>query len=360
MVRFILNYSVKLSSIRLFWPPNSQIEMSMYQFNANAAEIIDGTHTLPPRQQGAILAIGNFDGVHKGHQYILNHAKQIAKKNASQDNNIPVGALTFSPHPRAFFNPDGQFFRLTDNLVRAELFEALGIDLLVILEFSHQLASLTAEQFVQKILVNMLNISHVIVGEDFCFGKARQGNAEFLQQMGKKYGFGVTVLTKIETQDEIVSSSRIRRALEQGEVELASTLLGHDWYVNGEVEKGKQLGRTIGFPTANIAMRADCELKHGSYAATIIVDGKAYHGAASYGTRPTVNGVGTKMETFIFDFDQDIYGKPVSVYLHKFIRADEKLDGLEALITAIEDDVANVKQYFAENGAKPRQIHKLV
>ncbi|MBL1420975.1 MAG: bifunctional riboflavin kinase/FAD synthetase [Alphaproteobacteria bacterium] len=328
----------------------------MYQFNANAAQIINGTHILPPHKHGAILAIGNFDGVHKGHQYILNHAQKIAQKNG----NMPIGALTFSPHPRAFFNPDGQFFRLTDNIVRAELFASLGIDLLVILEFCKQLAGLTAEEFVQKILVNMLNISHVIVGEDFCFGKARQGDAKFLQQMGEKYGFGVSVLSKITTQDEIVSSSRIRRALEQGEIELASDLLGHDWYVNGVVEKGKQLGRTIGFPTANIAMRADCELRHGSYAATIIVAGKAYSGAASYGTRPTVNGIGTKMETFIFDFDQDIYGQDVKVYLHKFIRADEKLDGLDALIAAINDDVAKVKQYFAENGAKPRQIQKLV
>lgn len=328
----------------------------MYQFNANAAQIIDGTHVLPPHKQGAVLAIGNFDGVHKGHQYILNHAKQIAQQNGK----LPIGALTFSPHPRAFFNPNGQFFRLTDNIIRAELFADLGIDLLVILEFSQQLASLTAEEFVQKILVNMLNISHVIVGEDFCFGKKRQGNAEFLQKMGAKYGFGVTVLSKITTHDEIVSSSRIRRALEQGKIELASDLLGHDWYVNGVVEKGKQLGRTIGFPTANIAMRADCELKHGSYAATVMLDGKAYSGAASYGTRPTVNGIGTKMETFIFDFEQDIYGQDVTVYLHKFIRADEKLDGLEALIAAIEDDVAKIKQYFAENSVKPRQIQKLV
>ena len=332
--------------------------MSMYQFNANAEQIIDGTHILPSHKQGAILAIGNFDGVHKGHQYILNHAKQIALQNNQAT--APVGALTFSPHPRAFFNPNAPFFRLTDNIVRAELFEALGVDLLVILEFCQQLAGFTAEEFVEKILVNMLNISHVIVGQDFCFGKKRQGNAVFLQQMGKKYGFEVSVLKQLENQTEIISSSRIRRALEQGEVELASELLGHDWYVNGVVEKGKQLGRTIGFPTANVAMRADCELKHGSYAATLIVDGKAYQGAASYGTRPTVNGVGTKMETFIFDFDQDIYGKPVNVYLHKFIRADEKLDGLEALIAAIEDDVAKIKQYFAENGVKPRQINKLV
>lgn len=328
----------------------------MYQFNAKAAQIIDGTHILPPHKQGAILAIGNFDGVHKGHQYILNRAKKIAQKTPK----TPVGALTFSPHPRAFFNPDGQFFRLTDNIVRAELFADLGIDLLVILEFCKQLSGLTAEEFVQKILVNMLNISHVIVGQDFCFGKARQGNAAFLQQMGEQYGFKVTVLEQVKNQDQIISSSRIRRALEQGKIELASDLLGHDWYVNGVVEKGKQLGRTLGFPTANIAMRADCELLHGSYAATFVVGGKTYQGAASYGTRPTVNGIGTKMETFIFDFDQDIYDQQVKVYLHKFIRADEKLDGLDALITAIKDDVAKTKQYFAKNTAKPRKIQKLV
>lgn len=356
MVRFILKYSVKLFLVWLFWPKCLRTEITMYQFNATAGQIIDGKKKLPKDQQGAVLAIGNFDGVHKGHQYILSHAYKIAQQN----NAAPVGALTFSPHPRAFFNPTGQFFRLTDDEVRAELFQDLGINLLVVLEFCQQLAGFTAEDFVQKILVNMLNISHVIVGEDFCFGKKRQGNAKLLQQMGKKYNFEVSVLTKIKNATQTISSSKIRQTLRDGDVEHAYQLLGHDWYVKGVVEKGKQLGRTIGFPTANIAMRADCELKHGSYAATIIVDGKTYQGAASYGTRPTVNGVGTKMETFIFDFDQDIYGKPVTVYLHKFIRGDEKLDGLEALISAIDNDVIKIKQFFAKNGVKPRQINKLI
>lgn len=329
----------------------------MYQFNADATQIIDATHKLPIDQQGAVLAIGNFDGLHKGHQFIMAHALKIAKQKSP---NAPLGALTFSPHPRAFFNPAQSFFRLTDNKVRAELFDQLGVDLLVMLEFSHQLAGLTAEEFVKKILVDMLNISHVIVGEDFNFGKNRQGNVAFLQKMGKEYGFGVSVLPQIEYNDEIISSSNIRQALRDGKPETANKLLGHDWYVHGAVVEGKQLGRTIGFPTANIATRDDCELKQGTYAAQIEIDGEIFQGAGNYGTRPTVNGIGARFEIFIFDFDRDIYEKEVKIYLHKYIRGDEKFDGLEPLMVAIHNDVVQIKQFFAENSAEPKQINKLV
>lgn len=334
----------------------------MYQFNANSAQILDGSHPLPLKMQNAVLAIGNFDGVHKGHQYILSHAKQIAQQlNAhSSQQAAPIGAISFSPHPRAFFNPTGQFFRLTDNITRCQLFEDLGIDLLVDLEFSQQLANLSAEEFVQKVLVNMLNIAHIIVGEDFCFGKNRQGNAAFLKQMGIKYGFGVSALTQMKIDGQIISSSHIRQALRDGDVEKANNLLGHNWHLYGTVMEGKQLGRTIGFPTANIATRADSELKHGTYAAQIDIDGTLYQGAGNYGTRPTVNGIGARFEIFIFDFNQDIYGKQVKIYLHKYIRGDEKFDGLEPLIAAIDNDVLQIKQFFAENSAEPKQINKLI
>ncbi|MGL1921055.1 MAG: bifunctional riboflavin kinase/FAD synthetase [Hyphomicrobiales bacterium] len=329
----------------------------MYQFNANTSQIVSGNYTISTEHKGAVLAIGNFDGVHVGHQFILNQARQIA---GELGDNVPFGAISFSPHPRAFFNPSGQFFRLTDNIARAELFTALGVDLLVDLEFSQQLASLSAEDFVKNILVDMLGIAHVIVGEDFYFGKSRQGDAKFLKDMGEKYGFGVSVLAQIENNAEIISSSVIRQALRDGDVQRANELLGHNWYLYGAVVEGKRLGRTIGFPTANIATRADCELKQGTYAAQIEIDGKLYQGAGNYGTRPTVNGIGARFEIFIFDFDQDIYGKQVKIYLHKYIRGDEKFDGLDALITAIDKDVTQIKQYFAKNSAEPKQMRKLI
>lgn len=328
----------------------------MYQFNANAGQIERGDYTLASDKRGAVLAIGNFDGVHAGHQYILNHARKIAQNLGEK---TLFGAISFSPHPRAFFNPTGQFFRLTDNHTRAELFQSLGVDLLVDLEFSQQMANLTAEEFVKKILVDMLGIAHVIVGQDFFFGKARQGDSEFLKQMGEKYGFGVSVLSQIEHDQKIISSSLIRQSLRDGDVQQANKLLGHNWYLYGTVVEGKRLGRTIGFPTANIATRADCELKHGTYAAQIEIDGELYQGAGNYGTRPTVNGIGARFEIFIFDFDQDIYGKQVKIYLHKYIRGDEKFDGLEPLIAAIDGDVVEIKQYFAKNSAEPKQMSKL-
>ncbi|MCJ8323226.1 MAG: bifunctional riboflavin kinase/FAD synthetase [Rhizobiales bacterium] len=331
----------------------------MFRFTTNASETVNGSRQLPDDKKSAILAIGNFDGVHKGHQYILKQALEIAQQTGSSKQRKPFGVITFSPHPRAFFNPTGNFFRLTDNATRADLFEQLGIDILVMLEFSKQLAALTAEEFVQKILVTMLGISHIIVGENFYFGKNRQGNAEMLTLWGEKYGFGVSVLKPLKHSQQTISSSKVRQALRDGEPALATQLLGHSWYLNGVVVEGKQLGRTIGFPTANIATRSDCELKHGTYAAQIEIDGQLFQGAGNYGTRPTVNGVGARFEIFIFDFDRDIYGKQVKIHLHKFIRDDEKFEGLEPLIAAIDKDVVQIKQYFAKNPSPTQRIHKI-
>ncbi|NRA86490.1 MAG: bifunctional riboflavin kinase/FAD synthetase [Rhizobiales bacterium] len=329
----------------------------MYQFNANADHIINNSLKLKDEMHGAVLAIGNFDGVHKGHQYILEHALNIAKQDATK--RVPFGVITFSPHPRAFFNAENSFFRLSDNATRAGLFEQLNLDLLVVLEFSKQLANLTAEDFVSKILVGLIKISHVIVGEDFCFGKNRQGDANFLKEMGVKYGFGVSILNQIEAADKVISSSHIRQALRDGNVEQASSLLGHHWYIEGIVESGQQLGRTIGFPTINVATRSCCELKHGTYAATVEFEGRSYYGAANFGSRPAVDGVGVRLETFIFNFNRDIYGKKVKVYLHKFIREDEKFNGLDELIKAIDGDVVQIKQYFAQNTIRADKIKKL-
>ncbi len=329
----------------------------MFQFQANSTQLIDASLVLPASMQGAVLAIGNFDGVHKGHQYILQQALELAKKTSTK--HVPYGVITFSPHPRAFFNPDKHFFSLSDNITRAGLFKQLNIDLLVTLEFCQYLISLTAEQFVQKILVDMLKISHVIVGKDFCFGKNRQGDAQFLNQMGNKYGFGVTILTQIKQNDKIISSSHIRQALVDGNVSYASKLLGHDWYIEGTVEKGQQLGRTIGFPTINIATNLNCALKHGSYAATVELNGRTYQAAASFGSRPAVNGKDVRLEAFIFNFNQDIYGEQVKIYLHKFIREDENFDNLDLLIKAIDNDIAKIKHYFAKNNTRVQKLNKL-
>ncbi len=328
----------------------------MFEFKISAKDLSNGSICLPTEYQKAVLAIGNFDGLHLGHQFILNQAKEIAIQDELQ--NLPYGTISFSPHPRAFFSKTN-FFRLTDDATRAKLFEQLGLNLSAIIDFDAQFAALSAEEFVKLMLVKALNISHIIIGNDFCFGKNRQGNASFLKLMGEKYGFGVTILDQLQSQNKIISSSQIRQALGVGDVKTAGRLLGRDWHIAGKVMRGEQLGRQIGFPTANVNTAGGCALKFGTYAGSIEIDGQIYQGAVNYGTRPTVGGDAPRIEIYIFDFDRDIYGQQVNIFLHKFIRNDEKFSALEPLIAAIKGDVAQIKQYFVKNPKQMLKIQKL-
>ena len=292
-------------------------------------------------QRGGVVAIGNFDGVHRGHQVVLNKSLDLARQKG-----CPCFALSFEPHPRTLFRPESPVFRLTDEATKSHVLEAFGLDRLLTLAFTRELAGTSAEDFVRMILVERARASHVVSGFNFHFGKGRAGSPEYLQQAGEHFGFGVTIV-EAETSagsddkpdEEPISSSRVRRLLGDGNAQGAAELLGYHWLVSGEVIKGAQLGRTLNYPTANISLAENCHLAHGIYAVRFRrADGRLYDGVASYGRRPTFDNGPALLETFIFDFDEDIYGETVSVTLIEYLRPEEKFDSVEDLVAQMDRD----------------------
>jgi len=285
---------------------------------------------VPESARGATVAIGNFDGVHKGHQALLQHARALGEK---------LGVLVFEPHPQEFFRPDTPRFRLTPFRAKARLLEQHGVDLLFALHFDAAFASLSADEFIEKVLVQGLGVRHVIVGEDFCFGKGRKGNLALLQARSKELGFGVTTFSLIGEGDlSKISSTNIREALRDGNPEAATALLGHPWTVEGRVETGDRRGRTIGFPTANVSLEGYLEPALGVYAVRVEVDGRKYGGVANFGRRPTFDKKDVLLEVHIFDFEGDIYGQPIVVSFISFLRPEMKFAGLDALKAQIAKD----------------------
>jgi riboflavin kinase/FMN adenylyltransferase len=285
---------------------------------------------VPESARGATVAIGNFDGVHKGHQALLQHAKAQGGK---------LGVLVFEPHPQEFFRPDTPRFRLTPFRAKARLLEQHGVSLLFALHFNAEFASLSADEFITKVLVQGLGVRHVIVGEDFCFGKGRQGNLALLQQRGAELGFGVTTFELVgEGEASKISSTSIREALRDGKPDVAAALLGHPWTVEGRVEGGDRRGRTIGFPTANVSLEGYLEPALGVYAVRVEVDGRKYGGVANFGRRPTFDKKDVLLEVHIFDFEGDIYGQPIVVSFISFLRPEMKFAGLDALKAQIAKD----------------------
>jgi len=296
---------------------------------------------VPDAYKGAIVAVGNFDGVHRGHQALIGEARRIAEERGAC-----LGVLAFEPHPQEFFRPSPESFRLTPFRTKARLIAEQGADVMYALAFDAEMAVRPAQDFVMEVLVESLGVGGVVVGADFQFGKARAGNATVLSYMGEMEGFGVTVFEPVaaEGQDKI-SSSRIRDALKAGRPEEAAHLLGHWWAVEARVEHGDKRGRTIGFPTAN--MRLDHTLKpaYGVYAAraTIIEDDKpvgTFDGVANFGIRPMFEIDVPLLETYLFDFDGDLYGKHLAVELVAYLRPEAKLAGLDALKAQIAVDSA--------------------
>ncbi|MEE9315286.1 MAG: bifunctional riboflavin kinase/FAD synthetase [Rhizobiaceae bacterium] len=288
--------------------------------------------------RGGVIAIGNFDGVHRGHQTVLDKARAIAAKN-----NVPCYALSFEPHPRTLFRPDHPVFRLTPEALKARVLEAAGIDGLLTLPFTRDLASTSADEFVEQFLLQSAGASHVVTGFNFHFGKDRVGTPEFLTNAGKTKGFGVTIVDAFGDEgdgvEDVISSSRIRRLLGAGGVNNAAKLLGFRWGVSGEVIKGAQLGRTLGFPTANLSLPESCHLKQGIYAVRLRrQNGILYDGVASFGRRPTFDDGPALFETFIFDFSEDIYGEQIDVALFAYQRGEIKFDGIEPLIEQMKND----------------------
>jgi riboflavin kinase/FMN adenylyltransferase len=313
-----------------------------------AAEILRVTdpRRLPATLRGGVAAIGNFDGVHRGHQAVLERALGEARASGS-----PAIALTFEPHPRSVIRPDIPLFRLTPAPMKAWILGALGFDAVVEVPFNRDFASLSAEEFVGRILDEGLGVSHVVTGVDFHFGKNRQGGPAFLMEAGRSHGFGVTLVDAFRDEGaHVVSSSRIRNLLAEGDVSGAAALLGYRYTVEAPVSKGRQLGRTLGYPTANMALPHDTGLAHGIYAVKFRrADGALHDGVASFGRRPTVEAEGTALlETFLFDFTGDLYGETCRVNFFAWLRGEEKFEGLDPLVAQMRRDEEEARAVLAK------------
>lgn len=298
--------------------------------------------------RGGVVAIGNFDGLHRGHQAVLERALEEATSLGA-----PALVLTFEPHPRSLFQPDKPLFRLTPAPLKAKLLGILGFAGVVEQPFTRDFAGLDAEAFVADVLVAGLGIRHAVTGFDFHFGRQRQGGPAYLMAAGERLGFGVTLVDAFRDEGAgVISSSRVRTLLCEGEVAEAAGLLGYRYTVEAPVIGGKRLGRTLGYPTANMQLSPECGLKHGIYAVRFRrADGSMHDGVASFGRRPTVDTDGAPLlETYLFDFAGDLYGETCAVSLFGFIRGEEKFDGLDALVARMRRDEAEARALLSGVG----------
>lgn len=292
--------------------------------------------------RGASAAIGNFDGVHLGHQSVLDVARDVGRAIGA-----PLGVLTFEPHPREFFAPHAPPFRLMGPTARAHRLEKLGVERLYELNFNAALSALSPEEFARTVICDGLSLRHVVVGTDFCFGKGRAGNAASLEAFGRQMGFGVTVAQLLRGGNGQVSSTAIRQALTDGRPRDAAAMLGHWHRIEGRVVGGEQRGRNLGYPTANMSIAGLHPPRYGVYAVLVrVLSGPFagdYHGAASLGIRPMFHGEVPNLETFIFDFSGDLYGTDLSVGLVEYLRPEAKFDSLPDLIAQMDADCARAR-----------------
>ena len=299
---------------------------------------------LPADARGAAVAIGNFDGVHPGHQTVIHEAGLIAG-----DMCRPWAVLTFEPHPRAFFTPGSEPFRLTPFRSKARRIAELGADLLIVQQFDKAFSSLPAEDFVNTVLVDGLGAGHVVSGYDFVFGHKRGGNCELLLAMGAKKGFGFTAVNaQTDSSGEAYSSTRVRERLGDADPRGAAAILGRDFEIEGRVARGEARGKSIGFPTANIPLGAYLRPALGVYAVRAAIEqenGEIWlDGVANIGVRPTFGSDGVVLEVFLFDFDDDLYGKRLRVRLVDFLRPEKKFDGVDDLKAQIAQDSAKAQK----------------
>ncbi len=297
-------------------------------------QVFDTWRDLTPAQGGAAVALGAFDGVHRGHRAVIAAAATGAR--ALQ---APLGVVTFEPHPRRWFSPDVGPFQITNADQQARALEALGVERLYRLRFDDALAHLSDEAFVREVLVEGLGVRHVSAGPDIRFGRARTGGPELLRTYGERFGFTVAIAPLVIQAGRKCSSTAIRAALAEGRPEQAAEMLGRPFAIESVVVHGDHLGRTIGFPTANMSLGDYIRPAQGIYAArTRLSDGREIAGVAYIGRRPTVNGVDERLEVNLFDFDEDLYGQTLETDLVAFLRGDEKFDGLEAMKAQIARD----------------------
>jgi riboflavin kinase / FMN adenylyltransferase len=306
-------------------------------------DIITHWQGIDPRLRGASAAMGNFDGVHRGHQAVIDHARRP---------DMPLGIVTFDPHPREFFAPDSPPFRLMNLETRRNRLRRLGVERLYELPFGAPLAGLSPEAFARDVLMDGLGVAHVVVGEDFCFGKGRTGTAGMLRDFGDTMGFQVTVVPLIGGEAGAISSTAIRTALSEGRVAEAAAMLGHRHRIDGAVLHGAKRGRTLGYPTANLSLAGLHLPRFGVYAVKVdVIDGphKGCHdGVASLGVRPMFGENAPNLEVHLFDFAGDLYDTHLSVALVEFLRGEEKFEGLDALVAQMDADSARARTILAD------------
>ncbi|HWU85137.1 MAG TPA: bifunctional riboflavin kinase/FAD synthetase [Rhodocyclaceae bacterium] len=309
---------------------------------------------IPQQAQFAtVLTIGNFDGVHLGHRAMLERLIAKARKVA-----LPAAVLTFEPHPREYFAPASAPARLTRLREKLELLADCGVDQVYVCRFNARLAALTAEEFVEQVLVRGLGVRHLLIGDDFRFGQGRGGDFALLQQMGATHRFAVEAMTTLEMDGERISSSSIRAALASGNLERAEHFLGRPFFMSGRVMHGDKIGRTLGFPTANVQHARSRLPLSGIYAVTVDGLGRTLYGAASVGVRPTIaEGLKPVLEVHLLDFEGDIYGRHVHVNFHHKLRDEAKYASLDALKAQIARDVEETRIYFA-NAPRADEWHK--
>ena len=339
-------------------------------------ELIRGTHNLRAQHRGCVLTIGNFDGVHRGHQAVL---KQVRAK--AQALGVPAAVMTFEPQPQELFQPEKAPARLTNWREKYLALRDQGIDRHIVIEFNKKFASQPAREFIEKTLVEKLGVKFLVVGDDFRFGFKREGDFELLQKAGKELGFEVVDTRSYRQQEQRVSSTAIRQALDEGDFDNAEAMLGRPYQMQGKVVHGRKNGRTIGFPTANIPLKRLKSPLHGVFAVTVELEKtaalpceqsehlspraegselhrpqgpnrEAFKGVANLGTRPTLNGDEVQLEVHLFDFSGNLYGQRVTVTPVAKLRAEQRFASLEHLKQQIEKDAARAKQLLAHGAER--------
>jgi riboflavin kinase/FMN adenylyltransferase len=306
-------------------------------------ERLDGSSAVPERLRGGIIALGNFDGVHLGHQAVVGRAVARARAEGR-----PALVGTFDPHPIRHFVPDSAPFRLTTLDQRQRLFGEAGADAMVVFQFDTALAALGADAFITQLLIDRIGIAGAVTGEDFTFGKARSGSVEMLARVGAARGFSVDTVAPVTLDGATVSSSRIRALLKQGDPREAARLLTRPFAIAGTVQHGDKLGRTIGYPTANLDMGGYVRPAYGIYAVRgTLPDGRVLNGAANLGIRPSFDPPKELLEPFFFDFSEDLYGQAIEVALIDYLRPEAKFDTLEALTTQMDADCDRARMLLA-------------
>jgi riboflavin kinase / FMN adenylyltransferase len=304
-----------------------------------------GTRPRPGALRGAVVALGNFEGVHRGHRAVI--ASAIAR---SRSLGRPAAALTFEPHPRAFFNAGEPLFRLTDETAKLRLLAASGLDGAIVLTFDAALANLSPAGFVEGVLLDRFAVSGVVVGFDFRFGKGRAGSPAILEAEGTRAGFSVDVVPALLDGGRRISSGAVRSALAAGRPEEAAELLGYPWFVSGEVVHGDRRGRELGYPTANLKLDPGLGLRHGIYAVRVAIDGKRFDGVASFGRRPMFDTGVVLLEVFVFDFTGELYGKTLDVAVIAWIRPELAFPSVDDLVRRIGEDCRIARMALARAG----------